>query len=217
MEAHQIKIPTTAHYYTIGIPSKEIKHIYFVLHGYGQLASQIIHKFDKVSPDTLIVAPEGLSRFYWNEKKGIVGASWMTKKDRLIEIEDYCRYLQQLYDTFIPQLHEDITINLLGFSQGGATAVRWLEQAKLPINHLILWGAGFPMDIDYVSNKGYWQQLKKYIVMGRQDEYLSADRLQKQKNFCKQNQLDYDYLWFDGKHEIPRTVLYPLITELKEK
>ena len=89
MQSHKIKFPCTAHYYTIGTPSDKIKRVFFVLHGYGQLASQIIHKFDAVMEDTLIVAPEGLSRFYWNESKGIVGASWMTKKDRLDEIEDY--------------------------------------------------------------------------------------------------------------------------------
>lgn len=213
MEVHQVKIPTTAHYYTIGIPSPNIKHIYFVLHGYGQLASQIIHKFDEVEPDTLIIAPEGLSRFYWNEQKGIVGASWMTKKDRIVEIQDYCDYLQYLYDKFIPLVHQDVVVNLLGFSQGGATAVRWLEQSNILVDNLILWGAGFPKDIDYLSNREYWGGLKKYVIIGKQDEYLTDERLGEQASFCKKQQLDYQPIWFEGKHEIPRTVLYPLIKQ----
>ena len=214
MEAHQVKIPTTAHYYTIGKPSKSVRQVFFVLHGYGQLASQIIHKFDAVAADTLVIAPEGLSRFYWDEKKGIVGASWMTKKDRLVAIEDYSRYLQYLYDLFVPQLHEEVVINILGFSQGGATAVRWLADTKTTVHNLILWGAGFPMDINYLDEQEYWEVLKKCVVIGKQDEYITAARLEKQAAFCEEQQLNFKSIWFEGKHVIDREVMYSLLKEL---
>ena len=92
MQTHQIKFPRTAHYYTHGAAPVDCQHLLFVLHGYGQLASKMIYKFDQLDANYLVVAPEGFSRFYWNEKRGIVGASWMTKLDRLEEIEDYSNY-----------------------------------------------------------------------------------------------------------------------------
>src|ERR1051325_10016453 len=47
-----------------------------------------------------LVAPEGLSRFYLSERatERRVGASWMTREDRLAEIADYLGYLDAVYD-----------------------------------------------------------------------------------------------------------------------
>ena len=57
MQAHQIKFPRTAHYYTLGNPSKSTKKFFIVLHGYGQLASQIIHKFKDLDVIRIIYKP----------------------------------------------------------------------------------------------------------------------------------------------------------------
>jgi len=214
MESHQIKFPQTTHYYTIGQPSKKIKQLFFVFHGYGQLASRIIRKFDQLDDRCLIVAPEGFSRFYWNESKGIVGASWMTKKDRLVEIEDYCNYLEYLYSYFTKQLSDDVQINLLGFSQGGATAVRWVERYRPKIDNLILWGAGFPMDLNYLPLKKYLSDIGVYLVYGKQDEYLTEERIDKHQGFTQQQELAFETIWFEGKHVIERSVLHQLVERL---
>ncbi len=211
MKAHSIKFPSTAHYYTIGKPSTSIKKIFFVLHGYGQLASQIIHKFDALAADIFIVAPEGLSRFYWNETKGIVGASWMTKKDRLTEIEDFCSFLDSLYQKFVPLLDPDVQIHVLGFSQGAATTVRWLENRQIPIHQLILWGAGFPMDLDYQSHQKYWDSLDIQLIFGKQDPYLTPKRLALHQDFIKKQGLNFNTVWYEGKHTIVRKVLAELV------
>jgi hypothetical protein len=60
-----------------------------VTHGYGQLAKTFIRRFEPImDAQTLVVAPEGLSRFYWGGFDGPVVASWMTREDRLDEIAD---------------------------------------------------------------------------------------------------------------------------------
>lgn len=54
-----------ARYFTAGEVTQQTKHIWFVLHGYGQLADNFIRKFEVIqSPETVVIAPEGLSRFY---------------------------------------------------------------------------------------------------------------------------------------------------------
>ena len=214
MQHHQLKFPKTAHYYSLGNVSPSCKKVFFVLHGYGQLASKMIYKFDQLSSDYLFIAPEGFSRFYWNEKKGIVGASWMTKANRLNEIEDYSNFLQQLYDHFIAKLPQEVEINILGFSQGGATAVRWLENKRPLFHNLILWGAAFPEDLDYKSLKDYLTPKQLYVVHGRQDPYLSPEKIDKHQDFCLDQGLDYEAIWFDGKHEIDRNVLSKLVEQL---
>lgn len=211
MQAHEIKFPRTAHYYTIGTPSKQIQRCIFVLHGYGQLASQIIHKFDAVDSETFVVAPEGFSRFYWNEQKGIVGASWMTKQDRLSEISDYCQYLDHLYQYFVPQLSPDVEVVIIGFSQGGATTMRWVAHSQIEVAKIVLWGAAFPTDLPYGEFKSYLDQRQLYAIYGDQDEYISAERLAAHQEFLDAQQLTVQVQQFEGKHVLDRTTLYTLL------
>ncbi len=211
MQAHQIKFPRTAHYYTTGATPAACRQLLFVLHGYGQLASRMIHKFDQLPADYLVVAPEGFSRFYWNEKKGQVGASWMTKADRLSEIEDYSNYLQHLLEYFQAQVPAETPVTVLGFSQGGATASRWLQRLQPAVDRLLLWGAGFPEDVDYRPQLAYWNNKRLELVQGRQDAYLTAQRYQQQADFLAAQGLAVQTHWYDGGHAIDRALLGKLL------
>ena len=92
--AHHITVPRTARYITLG-EIESAAEVWFVLHGYGMLAASFLRWFEPAArPGRLLVAPEGLSRCYFEEKGARrVGASWMTKEDRDAEIEDHVRYL----------------------------------------------------------------------------------------------------------------------------
>lgn len=81
------------------------REVWFVVHGYRQLAERFIRRFEAlpgVGQDRAVVAPEALSRFYIEEEVGPhgsesrVGASWMTRADRDHEILDYVEYLDRL-------------------------------------------------------------------------------------------------------------------------
>lgn len=73
----------TGRYAMIGAEPVTAQRVWFVLHGYGQLAPDILRPFDGVVPaDTCVVAPEGLSRFYRDMPRPDgshlqrVGATW---------------------------------------------------------------------------------------------------------------------------------------------
>ena len=175
---HKFSATRTAHVYTIGNPGKHIKKVWIVTHGYGQLASRFIHRFEQLDDgETLIIAPEGLSRFYWGGFTGEVVSSWMTKGDRLDEIADFSNYMQQVYDSFIPQLSEAVTINLLGFSQGCATQVRWILREFPHFHNLIMWSGSIPEDITYHEKEGYWNDKQLYFAYGTQDPFLTEKRV----------------------------------------
>src|SRR4051812_20505745 len=102
---HHIRVERTARYFTIGATDSAPKSIWFILHGYAQLAGVFIRFFGDLADDeTLIVAPEALNRFYLLNpdqaaaKDRPVGATWMTREDRESEINDYVEYLDALYD-----------------------------------------------------------------------------------------------------------------------
>jgi len=215
LQAHKIIIPKTAHYYTLGEPGKHIRQLWLVCHGYGQLASTFIYKFEEImDEETLVIAPEGLSRFYWKGLTGDVVASWMTKHDRLEEIADYSNYLQTLYNQFVPQLSENVQINLLGFSQGVATQCRWILNKKPNFHNLILWAGLLPEDLDYRPLEAYFASKQLYFVYGTADPLVKDEYLQWQADFAKAQKLTYQLLTYDGKHTVDRSTLRKLAEQL---
>src|SRR5205809_79787 len=142
MHEHHVEVTRTARYFTLGDPSGGVGEVWVVCHGYGQLASRFLEKLRVLDDGTrYLVAPEGLSRFYLSESptERRVGASWMTREDRLAEIADYVQYLDAVYQEVFGLLdRSQVTVHALGFSQGVATASRWTAMGKARVDRLSL-------------------------------------------------------------------------------
>ena len=132
---HSFQHLKTFRYFTYGDPSKP-KIALYVLHGYGQLAEYFMRKFHKLDESFFIIAPEGMHRFYVNGTSGRVGASWMTKEARAIDISDTIGWLDKLEEE-VNSIHTFDKKIILGFSQGGATAARWSAYGKNKPNSII--------------------------------------------------------------------------------
>ncbi len=208
MQHHKIKVAKTAHYYTLGQPSDKVKYFWFVTHGYGQLASRVIRKFEIFdSEEHFVVAPEALNRFYWKFMTSEVGASWMTRNDRLDEIEDYTVYLTDLFNQCLIGLPKDVKIILFGFSQGCVTQVRWLLRGLPQFDHLVLWGGILPDDLDYQPFNDYLASKKIDFIAGNMDEFVTLDRYDAHVAFAAEKNIDMEATMFEGKHEILTPVL----------
>ncbi len=173
-ESHQIAVTRTASYFTLGEMSKRTRHVWFVLHGYGQLAEYFIQKFEKIQDEeTFVVAPEALSRFYLKGHSERVGASWMTREARESEIDDYVAYLDRLYETVLKDHDpEKVRVTVLGFSQGTATACRWLDGGRLRCDRLILWAGYFANGLTDVVANDRLPADDTYFIYGSRDQYL---------------------------------------------
>ncbi len=204
---HSYKTTRTAHYSTYGELSKKTKYIWFVMHGYGQLANRIIRKFDILDEnDHFVIAPEGLSRFYWHDNNEPV-ACWMTKQDRYDEIEDFTNYLQSLYDRHCNHVNQNVKIIFFGFSQGCATMWRWIH-AKMPrYDVLINWAGWIPEDISYLQLKIFLAGKKLYLMYGTDDEFIDESRLQGIREVIDKNELIIKISQFRGGHKIPKEEL----------
>ena len=201
---HKTTVGRTAHYFTVGKVDKSVKYLWIVTHGYGELAHEFIAKFEGLAnEDTLIIAPEGLNKFYWGGNfTGKPVATWMTSHVRLDEIADYANYLQKLYDQFVPQLADNVKINLLGFSQGTATQVRWIME-KFPAFHTLVLHSGLmPEDLDYRPHTKYFSDKKLIFVYGNQDRFVTESRIQWQKDFAREQGLELEIISFEGKHKV---------------
>lgn len=207
-----IAISKTARYYIMGKPSAKINSVWFVLHGYGQLAEDFLKYFEPIKNETLlIIAPEALNRFYIKGFSGKIGSTWMTKEDRENEIKDYVNYLDAVYDDIIKfGLLSKIKTTVLGFSQGTVTACRWISKGKSKVDRLILWGGGVPPDIDLELSEELFNSLQLTIVVGDKDEFISAEQIGKEEQRLKKNNIKYSLIVFEGKHIIKKEILLNL-------
>ena len=212
MQEHHISVSRTARYFTLGNRSG-VAEVWFACHGYGQLASRFLEKLPVLDDGRrYLVAPEGLSRFYLSESptERRVGASWMTRDDRLAEIDDYVRYLDAVYAEVFGSLDRArVTVHVLGYSQGASTVSRWVAMGKAKIDRLTLWGGEFPPDLDLTLDTvvNRLRAARMSLVYGRSDEYITPKVVSGILERLRQHGIPYEEIPFDGGHELNEAVL----------
>jgi predicted esterase len=183
-----------------------------VLHGYGQLAQYFIRHFEPIQNGRrLIVAPEALSRYYLPGHKR-VGASWMTREDRLTEIDDYLAYLNTLHDQIFERVDRSrVTVHVLGFSQAGATASRWAALGRVNCDRLILWASDVASDLNLTTHAEALGRLRVTLVVGTEDEYVTPTLLAEQEALLAERHIPYSLHTFAGTHKIDADTLKVLV------
>lgn len=215
MRKKTIKVEKTARYFQIGEFNNETKHVFIVLHGYAQLANYFLKWFKPIEQkENVIIAPEGLHRFYWNGFSGRVVASWMTKEDRQDDITDYIQFLDQIYSS-LPQ--GNYKIHLIGFSQGAATALRWTTLGKVKLNSLSLWAGAFPEDINYFEESNLLNQLNLHLIIGNQDEFYDTDKVNLLKEKLNLHNINFKLIQFEGNHKVLPEPLIKLFVSLTKQ
>ena len=205
MDEHRLIVSRSARYFTLGAAAAP--EVWFVLHGYGQLASRFLQKFALLDDGTRqLVAPEALSRFYLDGADKKVGAAWMTREDRLAEIDDTVRYLDALYVQVLQGVTGTRNVQVLGFSQGAAAACRWAALGSSSIDRVILWGGEVPPDLDASLLK----KLPLVFVHGRQDDMITPKIAAVHERRLTEYGITYRMVPFDGGHELNDAVLRTL-------
>jgi len=210
--SEHIEVTKTGRYFIEGNLGGNTREVWIVCHGYGYLAEFFIKYFEELANDTCcIIAPEGLNRFYKDGMGGDVGASWMTKSDRLSEIEDYINYLDQLLDMVLKEVDRDkIRLNILGFSQGTATVCRWLTRGKVDVDNVVIWAGEIPDDIDFDKFNDLFKIKPVHLVIGDNDEFVSEQILEAFAGFLKMKSINYHLHRYKGGHKIDESLLLEL-------
>lgn len=208
LQHHHIPITKTARFSTLGDRTADIKEVWFVLHGYGQLAADFITKFNPIHEDSrFIVAPEALSYFYAKRAPVRVGASWMTRENREQEINDYLAYLNQVALFVYDMLGRRLPSTVLGFSQGATTASRWVTMGRFPAKRLILWGGDIAQDLNLKEFSPVLNNLSPTLIVGDKDHYITGERLEQEEERLKTHNISYELITFKGGHLIDSNVL----------
>ena len=219
MEEHHVTVRRSARYYTLGPLDRPVAQVWIVCHGFAQLAARFIRSFDPLDDGArLIVAPEALNRFYVEATparhgpESKVGATWMTREDRLREIEDYVGYLDTLADTIFSRLDRSaVHLTALGFSQGVATVARWVVRGHTRPDHLVLWASPLPPEIDRNAGAEALMNVPRIsLVVGNGD--AEAQRvLPEERERMQRLGLRYTLEAFDGGHRIDAGALVRLV------
>lgn len=216
MKKNHISVTKTARYYTLGELNEKTENIWFVCHGYGQLAEYFIKHFQIIDDGkTYVIAPEGLSRFYLGEFTGRVGATWLTRDDRELDIQDYMNFFDQLLMPIVKdEKFSKVRFNFLGFSQGATTLCRYLAFKRLEkIDNLVMWAGSLPHDVSPELAREVFGKVPVYVVYGDKDEFLEHINIPEYEEKIKALGLNYEIIPFEGKHEMNKDVLL----QLKEK
>ena len=208
IDVKEVTYTNTNTYNTLNVLSEKTENVWLVFHGIGFLSKYFLRYFKKLNPDkNYIIAPQAPSKYYLNNEFKYVGASWLTKESTAIEMGNVLHYIDAIIAS--EKIPLDKKLIVLGFSQGVSIATRWVTHRKINFNKLIIYAGSIPnelttKDFDYLN----FNISKIELVYGDKDEYLSTERLKKEKKksdslFLKKARTTI----FNGGHEVKTTIL----------
>lgn len=221
METRHFTIERRVRYATLGESTEAVTQVWFVLHGYGQLAPAFLRYFRPLADGKrLLIAPEGLHRHYVKRETKRVGASWMTAEDRLTDIDDYVAYLDGLYARVFKSgelgsvERESVRVVGLGFSQGVHTLSRWIAFGRPRIDLAILWGATVPPDLDLDAHGPRLSQANLQLVVGDEDHFFTPDSVRAYHDRLETHGVQFTAVPFSGGHALDIELLQRLAAEV---
>jgi predicted esterase len=220
MREEHLRVRRTARYVVLGEEGARGAELWVACHGYRQLARYFARPFAAIAgPGRRVAVPEGLSRFYLDDDGGPhgpearVGATWMTREDRLHEIDDYVAYL----DALVAHLGGPAgaaRITAFGFSQGAATASRWAAYGEAEIDRLVLW-AGLPAhDLDLAAAGTRLAHLDIVLAHGRDDPHVAEAAVERAVESLHAAGLPARAWRYEGGHEVGPDALGAFAAEL---
>jgi predicted esterase len=214
IRTESIEVRRTALFASLGPePSPAVTELWYILHGQSMRAAAFLESARVLeSPSRLLIAPEALSRHYEGEistsRNATVGATWMTREERESEIRDYVAYLDDLHALMTERFAgSPPPVTILGFSQGGATGVRWAAFGKVRIARLIVWASSLPPDVNYSDLLSRHQNPGVTYVAGTRDIYIPPKVLTAQHAILSDANVPFEAHSFEGGHRLDDGVL----------
>lgn len=165
-------------------------------HGYAETAGDHMDALDAIpgADQWLLVSVQALHPFYTRKER--VVASWMTRDDRELAIEDNIDYVGRVLKRIRAEHPAGAALVFTGFSQGGAMAYR--AAANYRANGLIVLAADVPPD---VVERGAMPLPPVLLGRGTRDEWYTEDKAAADRAVLARIGTPVDVCVFDGGHE----------------
>lgn len=224
---HHLRVLRTARYCTVGDARASTRELWILVHGYGQLARRFLRHFAALEDASrILLAPEALSRFYLesapdgSHAEARVGATWMTREDRLAEIDDYVEYLDAVLAAALETINSaganPPRVIVLGFSQGVATVSRWLALGRSQVAAAVFWAGAAANDLDLDGLRARLGDAPLLLVAGDRDPFIDPSTLTTQVSRLRRHGLEPRLVPFAGGHEIDAQALGEVVRALRE-
>ncbi|WP_158977566.1 alpha/beta hydrolase [Cellulophaga sp. L1A9] len=208
----QVSYTTRNTYETLNTLTAKTKNVWIVFHGIGYLSRYFLRYFNALNPDeNYIIAPQAPSKYYLNGKYVHVGASWLTKENTALEMENVSSYLDAVFAA--EQLPENTNLIVFGFSQGVSIASRWTVLNRVKCNQLVLYAGGIPNEMTPEEFKFLEEQHTQVkIIVGTNDEYLNEERMKSEsKKIATLFNNKAEITTFEGGHEVRKEIINNLV------
>lgn len=199
-ESNLIRVPARVHGRALLRRASEARAPLLVgFHGYGENAERLLEAIVEIpSISTWHVAViQALHRFY-NSKTGEVIASWMTKQDRELAIEDNIRYVGRTLEEIKSRFDVAGPVVFLGFSQGTAMAYRAAGFAGHECTGLIALAGDMPPELTSADARAIPRVL---IGLGTRDTLYNVSKLESDVARLEGRGTVVETCVFEGGHE----------------
>lgn len=168
-------------------------------HGYGESADIHLSRLRAIESTErwLIVSIQGLHRFYQRRTEEVV-ASWMTRQDRELAIDDNLTYVSAVVDAVSGAWPTKPSIMFAGFSQGVATAFRSAVNSSAERVAVIAVGGDVPPEIEPSALARISSVL---ICRGSSEEWYSAEKLAQDAGRLRASGVDVTAVELPGGHQ----------------
>lgn len=192
--------------------TEKTKNVWLVFHGIGYLSRFFVKYFDGLDPEeNYLIVPQAPSKYYLKNEYKYVGASWLTKENTTMDINNVLAYIEAVLEA--EKLPENLNLILFGFSQGVSVATRWWANSKRSCRQVILYAGGIPNELtkdDFAFVD--FDTTKIQLVYGDADEFLTPDRLQMEKRKIETLfQGKAEIITFTGGHEVKPNLIHDLL------
>lgn len=192
--------------------TSKTKNVWLIFHGIGYLSRYFVKYFEGLdTEENYLIVPQAPSKYYLKNEYKYVGASWLTKENTAIEVNNVLNYIDAVLEA--EHIPEHVNLILFGFSQGVSVATRWLAGKKFRCTLVVLYAGGIPNELtssDFNFLDFTATQIK--IIYGDQDEFLTPDRLKGEK--VKIDSLFQglaEIITFKGGHDVKPEIIEKLL------
>jgi predicted esterase len=126
----------------------------------------------------------------------------MTKEDRLTDIQNQISYMNQVYKTIETEVDNGVKLIVLGFSQGTATALRWIVNQNISPYKLLLWAGTIPPDLKAENENADISKIDTIILKGDTDPYSGTIYMKQMDDWLKFYKINYKLVNYSGGHSI---------------
>lgn len=168
-------------------------------HGYGQSAADMLGDVQRLPSidQWRIAVPQALHRFYTRDQQKTV-ASWMTREDRELAIEDNVEYVSRVIDRLGGR---PSPLVCLGFSQGASMAYRAALLGRHAVSGVIALGGDIPPEVRAIDDTRRGQSWPTVLIGAGVRDAWFAKRLDADLEFLTDRGIDHQVVRYDGAHE----------------